>query len=76
MERMRFCDSVRALHLPLTGTDISWTFLLNVAQRRKSEAFLLHVLRCMDSSMMQKAAAALLEDKDPLTGEILQLAIP
>ncbi|KAL8429367.1 hypothetical protein Efla_001205 [Eimeria flavescens] len=71
-QQMSLAEAVEALRLPLNGTGVSWRLLLDVAQRRQSEAFLLHLFRCMDSSCLKKAAAAALAEKHPLTGQLLE----
>ncbi|KAL8455917.1 hypothetical protein Emag_000291 [Eimeria magna] len=64
-------EGLKALASPLEGTGVSWRFLLDVAQRRQSEPFLLHLFECMDSYELKKAAAAALAEKHPLTGQLL-----
>ncbi|KAL8275558.1 hypothetical protein Esti_000509 [Eimeria stiedai] len=64
-------EGLAALASPLTGTGVSWRYLLDVAQRRQSEPFLLHLFECMNSYDLRRAAAAALAEKDPLTGQLL-----
>lgn len=68
-EKMSFLEAYKLLSLPLKGTNVSWRFFLDIAQRKQSELFFLHVFECMGNPPLQKAAAALLEEKDPLTGQ-------
>ncbi|KAL8452271.1 hypothetical protein Emed_001432 [Eimeria media] len=70
-KRVGQLSGLEALASPLEGTGVSWRFLLDVAQRRQSEAFLLHLFQCMDSYELKKAAAAALAEKHPLTGQLL-----
>ncbi|OEH74253.1 hypothetical protein cyc_01922 [Cyclospora cayetanensis] len=67
-ENLTMTESREALCRPLKGTSISWRNFIDVAQQRQSEAFLLHVFGCIRGSALQRAAASLLEDKDPRTG--------
>lgn len=69
MQPSNLDEAVQLLCAPLKGTDVSWRLLLDVGQARRSEAFLQHLFDCMDSQSLRKAAAAVLAEKHPLTGE-------
>ncbi|KAL8436385.1 hypothetical protein ACSSS7_001785 [Eimeria intestinalis] len=71
VEQLSGAEGLKALVSPLKGTGVSWRFLLDVAQRRQSEPFLLHLFACMDSHELKKAAAAALAEKHPLSGQLL-----